>query len=634
MSAKLALPAAKRWKHPGALPLSEVEVGGYYDGTVTNSGAFGVFVDIGAVKDGLVRMPIKIGRYLRRGTEVPGLRVVSVDLKAEHVLLEAEEEALLEAELAAARSRGAGRSRSATASSASRTKLLPSASGPASGGSRARRRAGAVTRSASEPRRLGLGALPGRSKLTDADRIPHEELQSGTIVDGLVRNTGPFGVFLDIGAAGDARLHVKPRIGRRLKRGDIIRDCHVDWVDVGLRRIQVSVQDPDGVIGISEDKLSSARAVVPPRAPGRALPLEAFKEDSIVDGYVRNVGRFGIFIDIGCVKDARLDIPRKLAQKFKKGDEMVGMRVDKVDLENGWITVSIDDPKLAIEPAEATPAPRPRSAPSAKAKASGKAKAKAKPTPAASPSRGLSGPQALASARGAIERFAEGDFIDGFVKRVSPSGVFVDIGVEREALLDIPRALAREFQMGDEVHGMRVESVGGGRMVLSLEDPRLDVDGADAAVPRAGANGAATPSQPRPSRSGAGAAKAPAQAPARPQAGATQGTPPRSAFTGGAKGLALESLVVGAEVTGKVTRLQRDGVFLDIGAICEGWLSCSREDARKFELGDQVEGVIIESVTLKRGGGEVLLTLPYELGDTPYQDTPCEDTSWWGTRWA
>eukprot|EP00913_Durusdinium_trenchii_P022933 g21534.t1 len=69
----------KDWTHDGATPLSDVDTNASYTGTVTNVGQFGVFVDFGAVKDGLLKVPSKLGRRLRKGMQIEDLTILSID---------------------------------------------------------------------------------------------------------------------------------------------------------------------------------------------------------------------------------------------------------------------------------------------------------------------------------------------------------------------------------------------------------------------------------------------------------------------------------------------------------------------------------------------------------------------------
>ena len=56
-------------------------------------------------------------------------------------------------------------------------------------------------------------------------------------------------------------------------------------------------------------------------------------------------------------------------------------------------------------------------------------------------------------------------------------------------------------------------------------------------------------------------------------------------------------------------------MLLNIRAIKDGWLRIPRTDAKKLQVGDQIEGMIIEAVNV--ASGQITLGLTYELGDEP-----------------
>jgi len=86
---------SKEWGHPDGMDLSEIDLDAEYEGVVTNVGRFGVFVDFGAVKDGLLKVPNDIGRGFTRGMEVKSMVVESCDPDAGKVVLTVQDESLL-----------------------------------------------------------------------------------------------------------------------------------------------------------------------------------------------------------------------------------------------------------------------------------------------------------------------------------------------------------------------------------------------------------------------------------------------------------------------------------------------------------------------------------------------------------
>lgn len=60
-------------------------------------------------------------------------------------------------------------------------------------------------------------------------------------------------------------------------------------------------------------------------------------------------------MNIGCAKDARLNVSSALAQDFQKGDEIYGMTIETVDVERNQISCSLEDPELFVEEEPAPP---------------------------------------------------------------------------------------------------------------------------------------------------------------------------------------------------------------------------------------------------------------------------------------
>jgi len=606
-----ASPQPSKWRHPGGLPLSEVEVGSCYDGVVTNCSPFGIFVDFGAIKDGLVRLPPRLqGRGPKRGTALRGLRVTSCDPSTERVVLEVDAASLqrLDRKLLPRSSRSNSRGGDRSSSEAP-------GSGEWSSGSGRRATSSQQDRAGSQRQR--------RQYTNEAQRVPLEELKQGSIVEATVKNVGPFGVFLDIGAASDARLRVPTREGRRLfRRGDIVPGCHIDWVDPGLRRIQVSLPD-DSVgrsmeepppassrpshaeVGNSADQRSRAasgsalRRQSPLRGPA-SVPLEG----SIVNGYVRNCSAAGVFVDIGWAQDARLDVPQDMARQFQSGDEVVGMRIEHVDVNTCRITASIDEPELAVTYGqESATAPRVAFAQESHLEQMPEQRSTervARPKPALE----SAGQRPKPAARD-VPVHRVGDVLDGTVIRVSPSGCFVDVGDIMNARLDVTRELAKQFRKGDRVLGMRVERIAryNGEVTVSLEDPWLEDEQDQAVYHEMSAK--LTPSQVQSQKTLRwertqtnvfdNMDKRPARTSATPTAW------PRDASTFSSRRVrSPDDLQAGMQVEGMVTRISPAGVFVDFGASCQGRLRIARRDMDRFQVGDQVEGLVIECIDLEQ----------------------------------
>jgi len=605
---------SKEWGHPDGMLLSELDMDGEYVGTVTNVGNFGVFVDFGAVKDGLLRVPSKIGRGFKRGMEVSGLVILSCDPDGGKVVLQAQDEALLP-EPPPRRSKGAGKG------------------GAKGGGVAALKDAGAgAKRQPKEPKE------PREARdWSHQEGVALEEMQEGEVWDGVVTNVGPAGVFVDIGAARDARLSVPTRIGRRFHIGDTVPDCKIESIDLENQRVSITIDDPEEATKDLPPKERTTKAKAAPKAkmPARAqsappprtrqepkakaraktpqgpTSIARLRIGQVVDGFVANKNNYGIFVDIGVGKDAKLQIPKEMNSRFRKNDELCGMIVEVVDLEKQQIAVSLEDPELEDGYEEAPP----RAAGKAKAAAKPKGKAKSQPkAKATKQDADWNHPNALA-----IGNYKVGGQADGIVTNIQSQGVFIDIGAVRDGLLKVPKSLAKQFRVGDEVHGMTIEAVDkdADRVTLSLEDPELKEPGPPARAGKGGQGpqGARSkePEAKRKTSPKPAASKAKAQPKAKAQAKAKEG----GSNWGHADGIPFEELRVGDEVCGVVTNRGKFGVFLDIGAVKDGKLSLGPDDWKKFRKGDEVEEMIIEHVDVETE--QITLALTYELGDAPVE---------------
>lgn len=311
--------------------------------------------------------------------------------------------------------------------------------------------------------------------------------------------------------------------------------------------------------------------------------LADLRVGTVVDGFVANRNQYGVFVDIGVGKDAKLKVPKSIANQFYKGDQVSGMAVESVDLEQKLITVSMEQPQAQGAGAA------PRNQALATRPASGRGKGAGKGA--------TWGPS---SGRGLPARFRVGATVNGVVQNVTAKGVRIDINAPKYALLELPKQLARQFQTGDEVIGMVVEANDGAEILVSLDSPELQKGGGRG-------RGAQSRSPPRQE----------AQAKRQPRAKSRPGRQP----TQGAKdwahpqGMSIEDVEVGREFTGIVTNSANETVFLDIGAVKDGKLRMDRKQAKKFKPGDEVPGLIVDKVDVE--AGNIQLMLSYELADEP-----------------
>jgi len=339
------------------------------------------------------------------------------------------------------------------------------------------------------------------------------------------------------------------------------------------------------------------------------MSIEDLVVGDLVDGFVTNRNQFGVFVDIGCGKDVKLQVSRSEARQFRRGDEVNGIRIETLDVEKLQITASLDDaylrdPEEDTQPPKTSPPVRSASlsaVPQARPKGSPKTAPKAK----ADVQQDWSHPDALPA-----DQFVVGDIAEGVVTNIGSQGVFVDIGAVTDGLLKLPRSIAKQFIVGDEVNGMTIESVNTDtqRIVLSLEDPLLE----------SGPEPEAPPPVTAPTR-----AKSKAQPKAKTRAASASPAPKAKAKSSKdwshQDGFSVAELSVGNVVDGTVTNVVSSGVFVDIGAMKDGKLKLPRSNTRKFRKNDFIEGIIVDDIDMENE--LATLRLPDDMADEPEEDT-------------
>lgn len=554
--------SSREWGHPDGTPLSDLDLDAEYTGVVTNVGQYGVFVDIGAIKDGLLRVPIKVGRGFKRGMEVHGMTILSCDPDTGKIVLQPDEDSLPEPPPRNPR----------PDSAPPRRGLALATTGGGRGGGRGGRGGGQRRAQTRSPTRGG-----GQPKdWSHTGAAPIEDFEEGQAVEGTVTNVSPSGVFVDIGAVRDARLSVPARIGRRFRIGDTVTNCTLEAIDYEMGRMTLALEDPESAVEGLPPKVRGADRTASPRAQAKETPtmsLGDLQVGSIVDGFVSNKNQFGVFIDIGCNKDAKLLVSKSIGERFQKGDEVCGMTIETVDVARNQIAVSLEEPELSIDgdigPEEPRGRPKPKAKPKSQAaKAEPKAKSKAKAKASGS-----------SSIRSQLSRFKIGQEVDGIVTSISNLRIILDIRAPCDAILNVPRAIARQFRVGDEVHGMTIEEVDldNEEITLYLEDPELEEPEVSAPPPK---KPSAKPK-----------AKTQAAKPAAKKAAAAKDW-------GHASGMALEELEIGAELAGTVTNSVSSGVFVDIGAVKDARLNVPKQYYKKFRRGAEVD-VVVEEVDVE-----------------------------------
>lgn len=439
----------KDWSHDGATALEDVDSELTYSGRVTNVGQYGVFVDFGAVKDALLKVPTKVGRRLKKGMDVDGLTILSIDAAAGKVVMEADE---------------------------SQFEDLPSRPRKPAAKAKSGAAPKAATRTRSRPRRTwdhsGATAL--------------EEISVGDVFEGRVTNVSVYGVFVDVGAVRDARLNIPATIGRRFSIGDAVPECVIETVDLEQQRMSASLPDAEAVVRDLPPKERAPRPATKAQAKPKPKAAAAQRAQS--------------------PRPQAKTQPKAKAKGAGKGADERDLEMERLRKELEAMKAAMRGmpmkeqgraPKAAAQPARATPkaagaaarsqSPKPKAAPKGTAKAAPKATPKAataKATPKAK--------SATAKARSAspapggrraeegipIEKLRVGSSVDGIVTNKNQYGVFVNIGCTKDARLSVSKDLAKDMRKGDEIYGMLIESVDLDKNQIScfLEDPELYVE--------------------------------------------------------------------------------------------------------------------------------------------------------------
>jgi len=568
--------------------LEEVVVGDVVDGIVTHIQGYRLFVNFGAVRDGLLRLPPAVARTYRRGSAVSGLTITSVDLALGHVNLEfghdlepgtgqpgrrartpqpprLSRQVSIESSLpprsrhsAATFGRGdgsGGRGGGGSGGSAG--------GGMGSGGNNA----GSWLRRPLSDDARPRSSAPALTPWIHPQGVPLDQVKVGSVVSGTVTNCSRYGVFVNFGAIKDGRLHLPRDVCRDVKAGDKIPECIVEWVDLDANRVGLSVLDQHAIM----DNLARA-------------PLTDFCEGQIVDGVVEARNPFGIFVNIGAVTTAKLKGVRKGAPSVELGKLVKGLRIEHIDYERERITLALvdedDEGHNSMAPALQT-IPDKQMSTARRASAMGQKERTAMRAE-------------FESEVGEVPSLRPGDFADGVVSRVTVHGVVMDIGFETfTGLLNVPAALRGEFLPGDRVEGMVVTSINkqAKQIKFVLDSPALEVTEPITTKPQfAGASVAGAGPKSAPSGSGSGSGTRRRSRPIQASE--------RQASRGGK--CPLDRLWEGAVADGIVVRLVSKGVLVDIGAEKLGILAVSEDVRSQLRKGDVIQGMTIDSIDLQK----------------------------------
>ncbi|MCS6881818.1 MAG: S1 RNA-binding domain-containing protein [Oscillochloridaceae bacterium] len=304
--------------------LKDLQPGMELEGRVTSIALYGIFVDIGVGRDGLVHISemsdtrIETPSDLVQIGDTVRVRVKSVDLEAKRISL-----------------------------------TMRTGAGEKGEGARGGR---------------------GRSRRAEIDKERLASLKVGDLVEGVITGYAPFGAFADIGVGKDGLIHVSELAEGRVEKPE-------DAVKVGDRlQFKVLEVDPEG----ARISLSLRRAQRSQKMQG--LEVGQILEGTVsgiapFGAFVDiGVGRDGL-VHISALANTRVN---RVEDVVKVGDK-VRVKVLEVDHQSKRIslTMRLEEPPPPAEveaeeaPEKASPPPRPSTPPAASARFASAAEARA-----------------------------------------------------------------------------------------------------------------------------------------------------------------------------------------------------------------------------------------------------------------
>ena len=346
----------------------------------------------------------------------------------------------------------------------------------------------------------------------------------------------------------------------------------------GLRPHSVGPPDGRGGSGGRTPSVAAARRPRPKPAWGdpQGFKLEELEVGAKMEGVVTNVGKYGVFVDVGAECDGMLfDSGRASGggSRISQGD-YVTCTVDQVDLERRRFTARQVDQEASA-----------------------------------------------AWNRVPLESLELGARVRGVVTSVAEAGLFVNIRAERDGLCALPESLRWRFRAGQLVYDLEVAAVDPQQRRL-----RLRMDNAKALIGDARmATKAALPLSGEPPLVQAGQAHRPlASSVASSRAGArwqrTREEPENAVEAGEEE---ARRPVVGSTVDGTVIKVLRDGCEMKLEGGLRGEIRLPTELLSELFKGDQIEGMVVQRAPPK---GPVILSMEgvsLQL-DVPQQGAPPE----------
>lgn len=286
----------------GATPrrLADLEPGMELEGRVTSTALYGIFVDIGVGRDGLVHISEMSDQRIESPTDLVQIgdtvkvRIKSVDADARRISL------------------------------TMRTPRSESGEG--------RRRSRAPKRPEVNLERLG-------------------EINPGDLIEGTVNGIAPFGVFVDIGVGKDGLVHISELADGRVEKAEDAVTVGQSYtfrvleVDAEGQRISLSLRRAQE--GYQERPRSSGGASGGGGGRRREANLDAIAPGTILEGKVSGIAPFGAFVDLGVGRDGLVHISELAEGRIGKVEDVVNVgdpvkvRVIEVDPSSKRISLSM-----------------------------------------------------------------------------------------------------------------------------------------------------------------------------------------------------------------------------------------------------------------------------------------------------
>lgn len=321
-------------------PLSQLVRGATVTGKVLRVDPVGLFIDIGASKDALLRtkaLPKPATEY-KEGDELEGLIITKIDIDAEQLELGtpeslasmSEEETTDISELKVGTVVEGTVKRAAAYGvfldiGASRDALWPLSQLP---------KPFSEYKVGDKITGLKVAEIdPVRNRLSVSDRPGPADFQVGDEVKGTVTRIMPFGVFVDIGASRDA---LAPS---RL----LVKEPGEYTVGEELTDLKVATADPENnKLSVGQEGASSSQ-----EDAGR-ISMDDLEVGEKIQGVVRMSKDYGVFVDVGLGRRDAL-LPASLLGDGKtpemfEANQSIEVYVAQIDAQNQRVTLSLEEP--------------------------------------------------------------------------------------------------------------------------------------------------------------------------------------------------------------------------------------------------------------------------------------------------